>query len=297
MYKYALSTGLVILAHANAASAFSGSLLRGSSIFSNDGRFQLTMQNDGNLVLYGLQNRALWASGTFQTNADRAVMDPEGNFAVYDGATRLWSSNTHGNPGSALVVQDDGNVVIYSPGGTPIWATGTDGLGARVPRLLVNNSSSCLDVYGWNGVANLTNVQTWNCDEVSETWYLGLDNKLHAGWDPHVCLDVLGTNSSANGTNADVFACDAVTETWTLDQDGRLQAQWDPQVCLDVDGINSSANGSNVQIWHCGEVTETWHFGPSSMRSDWMGQLLDRANLSTLSIPGTHDSIVPTHVS
>ena len=37
----------------------------------------------------------------------------------------VWDSATDGNPGSRLVVQDDGNVVIYRPDGTPIWDTGT----------------------------------------------------------------------------------------------------------------------------------------------------------------------------
>ena len=37
----------------------------------------------------------------------------------------IWSSNTWGNPGSHLVLQDDGNVVIYRPDGAPIWSTNT----------------------------------------------------------------------------------------------------------------------------------------------------------------------------
>lgn len=41
------------------------------------------------------------------------------------GGSVVWASNTDGNPGSRLVAQDDGNVVIYRPDGTPAWDTGT----------------------------------------------------------------------------------------------------------------------------------------------------------------------------
>jgi len=46
--------------------------------------------------------------------------------SLYDpDAHPLWASNTYGNPGSRMVVQDDGNVVIYRPDGTAVWATNT----------------------------------------------------------------------------------------------------------------------------------------------------------------------------
>jgi len=35
------------------------------------------------------------------------------------------ASNTDGNPGSRLLVQNDGDVVIYRADGTPVWATKT----------------------------------------------------------------------------------------------------------------------------------------------------------------------------
>jgi hypothetical protein len=37
----------------------------------------------------------------------------------------IWDSFTVNHPGSRLVVQDDANVVIYRPDGTPVWATNT----------------------------------------------------------------------------------------------------------------------------------------------------------------------------
>lgn len=52
-------------------------------------------------------------------------MQADGNLVVYQGNTPLWSSRTSGHPGAYLVVQTDGNVVIYGSDDFPIWATGT----------------------------------------------------------------------------------------------------------------------------------------------------------------------------
>jgi hypothetical protein len=37
----------------------------------------------------------------------------------------VWASNTDGNPGARLILQDDGNLVIYRADGTPLWASNT----------------------------------------------------------------------------------------------------------------------------------------------------------------------------
>ena len=111
---------------------------------------------------------------------------------------------------------------------------------------------------GTNATYNGANAQIWNCDEATESWYLGDDSKLHAGWDPSVCLDVAGTNATHNGANAQIWNCSEVTETWYLGDDSKLHAGWDPSVCLEVGGTNATYNGANVQIWNCDEVTESF---------------------------------------
>jgi hypothetical protein len=69
-----------------------------------------------------------------------AVMQGDGNFAIYRGDwkdskdnTHLWSTvvndakwEKYANPGSfSLVMQGDGNLVIYADGGGPVWALTT----------------------------------------------------------------------------------------------------------------------------------------------------------------------------
>jgi len=102
----------------------------GQSLYSCDGRFELTMQTDGNLVLYQvpITAPALWNSATQGNPGAFARMQSDGNLVVYAaGATRsLWNSATQGNPGAYLDVQTDGNLVIYNAGGTAsLWNSGT----------------------------------------------------------------------------------------------------------------------------------------------------------------------------
>lgn len=105
------------------------------SISSPDKQFSLIMQGDGNLVLYGLNHRARWASNTGGRGGVQAIMQGDGNLVVYDSSHRaLWSSGTGGHPLAWLVVSNTGNVVIYDSYDSMIWSTnvfsGLGGLGA-----------------------------------------------------------------------------------------------------------------------------------------------------------------------
>ncbi len=91
----------------------------------------------GKLVLYKSSNRQiLWSSGSMGVGS--CLMQTDGNLVIYktsderwspiQDAHPAWSTNTHGNNGAFLAVQNDGNVVIYNSGNTrALWATGTNG--------------------------------------------------------------------------------------------------------------------------------------------------------------------------
>lgn len=105
--------------------ADSTTLLAGQSMSSQDGRFVLSMQTDGNLVLYGPAG-AMWWTSTNGGSDRRMVMQADGNLVVYNSANQaLWSSATYGNPGARLVVQNDGNLVIYNTANQGVWASNT----------------------------------------------------------------------------------------------------------------------------------------------------------------------------
>ena len=53
-------------------------------------------------------------------------MQTDGNFvAITPQGTPYWDTATHGNPGSSLVMQDDGNLVVYNGANRALWASNT----------------------------------------------------------------------------------------------------------------------------------------------------------------------------
>lgn len=100
-------------------------LFPGDKLTSQNGKYYLTYQSDGNLVLYTtISNRALWATNTNGRSAYRVAMQTDGNFMVYSAPnTAIWKTNTLDKQ-AVLILQDDGNLVIYS-GNNPIWSSNT----------------------------------------------------------------------------------------------------------------------------------------------------------------------------
>jgi hypothetical protein len=107
-------------------------LSQGTTLSSCDGRFKLNMQLDGNLVL-AEGATALWTTNTpGWGNLVLCIMQPDGNFVVYNRAnsplTPLWAAGTnHGVSGNYLLLQNDGNLVINTAGGTRLWTSNTGG--------------------------------------------------------------------------------------------------------------------------------------------------------------------------
>jgi len=100
-------------------------IARGEGVTSCDGRFTLTMQSDGNLVLYLKGLGALWSTHTSGTDAYTANMQGDGNLVIYGKTSNaLWASHTGGHHGAVLDLQGDGNLVIYERGKS-LWSTQT----------------------------------------------------------------------------------------------------------------------------------------------------------------------------
>ncbi len=99
----------------------------GGVLMSADGRFQLAMQADANLVLYGLSHQVLWASNTQNHGSVwELVMQGDGNLVAYDiHHSVVWAAGTDGHGGAWAVLQNDGNFVIYGADGRALWATNT----------------------------------------------------------------------------------------------------------------------------------------------------------------------------
>ena len=142
------------------------------------------MQGDGNLVLYSTQGCAIWASNTAGNPGATLAVQDDGNLVIYDtNGHPLWSSGT-GPIGSkvtscgsmpagsglargasvaacggcfSLVMQGDGNLVMYQNGGTAIWNTqtgGTDGYTASMQsdgNLVLYSAQGCPMWYSATG--------------------------------------------------------------------------------------------------------------------------------------------------
>lgn len=102
------------------------SLPSGQSLASANGLYELTMQNDGNLVIYDYFRKVLWASNTDLKGGKKLAMQNDGNLVIYTPKSKpVWSTRSDGKGGVKLAMQDDGNLVIYTKDGKPVWSTGT----------------------------------------------------------------------------------------------------------------------------------------------------------------------------
>jgi len=98
-------------------------LQKGEALVSNNGHYQFIYQKDGNLVLSKTSDKTiLWSSETQGKASDKVVMQADGNLVIYEGTTSVWASNTVGHPNAYLTVQMNGKAMIYQ-GEKAIWST------------------------------------------------------------------------------------------------------------------------------------------------------------------------------
>ncbi|MGD0083496.1 MAG: L,D-transpeptidase family protein [Acidimicrobiales bacterium] len=112
------STSLGYLVH-------TGTVLHaGTELKSRNGQFQLEMQRDGNLVVYN-GARAIWSTNTSGHDGADAVLQRDGNFVLYQASRPLWAAYTNrgGSSANVLVMQVDGDLVVYSGSGKALWST------------------------------------------------------------------------------------------------------------------------------------------------------------------------------
>ncbi|HEX4923633.1 MAG TPA: M12 family metallopeptidase, partial [Bdellovibrionales bacterium] len=93
-------------------------LTPGKQLRSQNGNYTMPYQGDGNVVIYQNGN-PIWATNTDGSSPGTLVMQADGNLVLYDGnGAPIWASNTDGNPGASLVLENNGTAVIYSTGGS-----------------------------------------------------------------------------------------------------------------------------------------------------------------------------------
>jgi hypothetical protein len=107
----------------------SSKLYEGQSITSSNGALKLSLTN-GYMVITGCFGQTIWSKGS--GNGYVIVMQIDGNLVLYNQNWQpVWASGTdYGSSKSPyyLQMQSDSNLVIYGNSG-PVWATGTNGRG------------------------------------------------------------------------------------------------------------------------------------------------------------------------
>jgi surface antigen len=108
------------------------SISTGQRLTSSDDRFHLSVQNDGNVVLYASgSGRARWATGTAGAGATRLTMQTDGNLVLSNGRGDVtWASNTGGHADARLTLDDEGALTVSWPGGQQVLQGPDDRLGA-----------------------------------------------------------------------------------------------------------------------------------------------------------------------
>lgn len=94
--------------------------------------------------------QALQPNERIMSNSGTALlMQTDGNLVLYGASGRaLWASNTFGHGGAYALMQGDGNLVVHNPNATPIW--GSNSYGNPSASLVVQDDGN-LVIYASNG--------------------------------------------------------------------------------------------------------------------------------------------------
>ncbi|MGN8246149.1 D-alanyl-D-alanine carboxypeptidase family protein [Cellulomonas soli] len=100
-------------------------LAPGAGLSSPDGRFTLDVLAEGDVRLHGPDGAVVWSTGTAVPGSVLVLQD-DGNLVVRepDGARR-WRTRTAQTPGAALVLRDDGALLLVDGTGLVVWDAGT----------------------------------------------------------------------------------------------------------------------------------------------------------------------------
>ncbi|MFJ8060363.1 protein kinase [Streptomyces sp. NPDC096142] len=75
-----------------------------------------------------------------ETVRSKLIMQPDGNLVLYDASgTAHWASQTQGE-GNTAVFQSDGNFVVYDARQQPLWSSDTQGASGAVLKILENGN-------------------------------------------------------------------------------------------------------------------------------------------------------------
>lgn len=119
--------GLASLAHAADTLSANQNLTLGQRLDSANGSYRFVFQTDGNLVVRRVSDSAaLWASNTNGKGGTRLTMQSDGNLVLYTSANAaVWSSQSAGSGGTRATIENSGNFAVFNASGGRVWSTNT----------------------------------------------------------------------------------------------------------------------------------------------------------------------------
>lgn len=135
------------------------------NVVFTDGSSRVVRATGTNRRLYVGRSDFLLAGDTVlgERGVSRLTMQGDGNLVLYRGSTPLWNARTAGNPGAYAFMQGDGNFVVYSSpatGNRPLFDSGT-GQGSLTPVELVVEDTEISVNYLLNGSAHAPKLPMW----------------------------------------------------------------------------------------------------------------------------------------
>lgn len=294
-------------------------------LLSLNGKYMLLYQEDGDLVLYDEEGKALWSSKTKGQPAWRTYMQPDGNFVVYKGFHKpIWASNTENNPNSELVLGDDGGLAIFDIKGNKIWSKGNDNSNVNpIEReiadhymfnrreltlghtLVVDYSSKTV-----GGKVSMKEVDTggyapgknpfqhWEILPIDDQWFylinqvsnLVLDYSSNDG----LMCKPKPADYASNPNNYQLWSlekCSNSPDFYIIHKQSGLVLDYsgDDLTCKKKD-INTPNPGTNKYQHWCFSDSKSSHKPSPVLKSNWMNNIDDGKSIGDINIPGTHDS-------
>jgi len=205
-------------------------LMPGQTMSSPNEQYYVQMRGDGALAVYDRGWNEKWYVSTNSPGAF-LVVQKDGNLVLYKGSTAVWSTGTYGNEGARLRLGDDGTLALYSGSGVVLWRAGELVAGSvLMPGQTMSSPNEQYYVQMRGDGALAVYDRGWN-----EKWYVSTNS-------PGAFLVV-----QKDGNLVLYKGSTAVWSTGTYGNEGaRLR--------LGDDGTLALYSGSGVVLWRAGEL-------------------------------------------
>ncbi|WP_121156964.1 RICIN domain-containing protein [Micromonospora pisi] len=212
----------------------------------------LRLQSDGKLVV-SKGPKAVWAPAV--SNGARLANQRDGNLVLYSAdGTPVWASGTHGNGPSSLKLQKDGNLVLYrNDSGNATWSTDLFDM-----TVVSHLNGKCLTVPdGRFDDAVQLEMRTCTGSPSQQFMWVPGDNFVSFNGK---CIDVWGSNP-ADGTPIVLYTCNGTgAQRFGGDLFDPIMVNFQTGKCITV-AYNNAADGAKVHQWLCDRgASQFWRF-------------------------------------